>query len=420
MISSLEVEVSTTADDLLALDGHDPRSNYPRETIQPLSSQQTASEAFSFLTARKSQRQSTKTSTSDRPLPALPPSNAQPLISRFSASTLAITMQPRFSTRTLATTVQPLTSRFSAYSSADSHESEETKLITSPTPDETLPAGSEDNPNPHETQSIVRSVYQKYSGEWPTESNQEIPGASNESVETKGSANTLREGPKLHRVVVTKASVVPSRTSVPRGPRPISYYPVHVAIPKRPELPKDTVIPRIIEPAESEPEPRNAFEECSRPLSNPAASAPDLSVSMWVTSADTSTFTPAPLRKSHHRRTSSQRTIASPYAYTSYGPNVRLASSLAVKPPRLGKANKAPTHNKENSGNQPTQAVYKSQILPMTPAHTQSVFRGAQTPSPASSVDLSPVAKLMMSDLRTQRMEARKRQQRSWGPSRLR
>lgn len=445
-ISSLEVEVSMTADDLPVLDDHDPKSNYPHEIIEPLSPQQTASEAFSFLTTRKSQRRSTKTSTiSDRPLPALPLTTAQPLRSRFSASTLATTASPlksrfsastlaatvqplksHFSASTLATTAQPLASRFSAYSSTDSHEPEEFDLPISTTPDETLRTTSEDHTDPQETRSTIRSVYQKYSGEWPTDSDcfhQETPSATkHESVETNASADTLREGPKLHQVVVTRASDVPSRASAPRGPRPISHYPVHVATPKRPEPPKGIVIPRIIEPTELDPEPRNAFEESSRPLPNlAAASAPDLSICVTDADTDTSHFTPAPSRKSHLRRTSSQRTIASPYAYTSYkGPNTTLASSSAVKPPKQRKASRASPHDKENSGHQPAQVIYKSQLLPMTPS--RSVFRSAQTPSPASSTDLSPVAKLMMADLRTKRMEARERQKKSgrWGLSRLR
>ena len=401
-----------TADYLPVLDDHDPRSIYPHETIELLNPQQTASEAFSFLTARKSQRRCTKTSTTpDRPLPPFPPSTAKPPISHFSASTLAITTQPSFSTSTLATTAQPLPSRFSAYSSTDSHELQETYLVTSTTPDGILPTASEDHPDPHETRSI-RSVYQKYSGEWPTDSKQKTPGGSNESIEMNSSANALREGPKLHRVVVTRASNVSSRACAPRGPRPISHYPVHVATLKRPEPPKKTATPRINEPTELEPEPRNAFEECSCPL---ASSTSDLSVSMHVTGADTSIFTPALSRKSHHHHISSQRTIAFPCAYTSYSPTATVASLSAVTPPKQGKMSTASTHDKENSGKQPTQVIYKSQILPMRHPHTQSVFRDAQTPSPASSTDLSPVAKLMMADLRTKRMEARDPRQKKSG-----
>ena len=94
-----------------------------------------------------------------------------------------------------------------------------------------------------------------------------------------------------------------------------------------------------------------------------------------------------------------------------------MASLSAVTPPKQGKTSRASTHDKENSGKQPTQVIYKSQILPMRHSHTQSVFRDAQTPSPASSTDLSPVAKLMMADLRTKRAEARERLKKSgrWG-----
>lgn len=344
-ISSLEVELSMVTE---APATPTKRSNNPYANDN-YATPQRASQVFEFLTTKKSRaraRSQPEERGVERQLPALP------------------------------VPAQPSSSRFS-FSSAESHE-HHIPLSTHIHSDENESKSHEDAPN------------------WPSASNwieqaSTRAGCQDHSEDPEDNSMLQQDGLKLHEVVVNSGTEAQA-SRIPRGPRPLPQSAYHAAKPTRSEqfhLPFCDI--------HLDSGARRNIEDTLR--SNYATiSAPDLSLSN-----DTDAFTPAPSRPPHHRTASRFSTALAhdPVAQPSTipeAPYIRKPVRRKQPPSKWGHM----MHDKEND---------RKGLLPITPVRSHSVFRAPRstTPSPASSTDLSPVARQLMADLRTQRMRARER-----------
>lgn len=356
VFSSLEVELSMPTEGTIRTPTKFANNPYTNEHYP---TPHRASEIFDFLTAKKSR----------------PRAHSQPEERSFSferGQTL------------LAEPVQA-TSRFSAYSSAESRASD--KYPDSDTSTDVSPELAEP-----ETPAVVENV-----PNWPSSSNWIQHHATAKKFRQAPEDNSMAcDGPKLHQVVIKSGAEAQSNRV--RGPRP----------PPRSDN-NPSANPTNYEPASgTQPHPpskRNTDDvfqsECA------TASAPDLSMAI-----DVNTFSPGPMRPSH-RNTASRTSAVFPHVpapaaqkpATMEAPYIPKQIRRKQPPSKWAHMHTQHTHNKENNGG--------ARDLPTTPVRS-SILRPAlgTPPSSVSSSDLSPVARQLMADLRSQRMAARPRYKR--------
>lgn len=180
----------------------------------------------------------------------------------------------------------------------------------------------------------------------------------------------------------TFSSSSTAQSKIPRGPRPLP----NGGLSSRPDVPYQPRVPTSPEA----PTTRPAVPQKTR---NVPASSKTTSGSRIPKHSPTGPSTPGSGRHRHKRRVSSHSSSVMSGG-TDDGENSRSSK-------RGRKADKAERRNKENSP--PSSGVPLRTIFDM---RHPNLVKG-EPPSPASSNDLSPMAKDMMMNLRKQRMRAR-------------